>query len=133
MNALRFPATGVMACLLIVGAQADETKEKIDNTKMLIGKWEVTKATGDAALTAAGVVIEFTKDGNMTVTLNDAKRTQQKATYKVEADNILVNMIIDGKDQKLGAITIKKLSDRDLILEQKKESNDRVAECKRVK
>src|SRR3954471_13762035 len=80
----------------------------------LVGTWELVK--GDPA----GATVEFTQDhklkfrakiGEQTVTL--------EGTYSVNKDNLTVNLKTpDGKDQS-ETLTIKKLTDKELVIEEK--------------
>lgn len=118
MNALRLLATGMMICVLAVSTQADDKKEKLDNAKLLVGKWEVTKADEDLSV---GSVIEFSKDGKMKITAkNDGKKEIFNAIYKVEGDKIQFTLKLDGEDEKKDPLTIKKISDQELVLEARK-------------
>src|SRR4029077_17435782 len=60
MNTLRLLAVGAIACLIGAGARAEE---KIDHAKLIVGKWEVSKA--DEGTVPPGSIIEFTKDGKL--------------------------------------------------------------------
>jgi uncharacterized protein (TIGR03066 family) len=125
MNALRFLVAGMMLSLLTVGVSADDKKEKTDNAKLLVGKWEVTKADKELPV---GATIEFTKDGKMTIIVG--KEKQIDATYRVDGDKIPFNLIAEGKEDKKDPITIKKLSEKELIIEGR---NSVIFEFKRVK
>lgn len=66
---------------LAVFALAGHAGAKADGTPKLLGKWEVTKSTGD---TPVGAVVEFAKDGKLTVTIsNEGKDVKLDGTYKL--------------------------------------------------
>ena len=59
MNTLRLLAVAAIVCL--IGSARRE--EKVDHAKMVVGKWEVTKA--EEAHLPEGTIVEFTKDGKL--------------------------------------------------------------------
>ncbi|MCE9564681.1 MAG: TIGR03066 family protein [Planctomycetes bacterium] len=110
MNALRLLVTGMIVCVFPFIAQADDKKDKPDNTKLLVGKWEVTKAEKELPV---GSVIEFSKDGKMKIT---AKNKSVDAVYTVEGDKIEFTLKLGDRDEKKDPLTIKKLSEQELVL-----------------
>ena len=114
MNALRLLAAGMMVCVLTASAQADDKKDKPDHAKLLIGKWEMTKAADDLPV---GSVIEFTKDGKMKIVAKkDGKEETINAIYKVEGAKIEYTLKLGDKDEKKKPLTIKKISEQELLL-----------------
>jgi uncharacterized protein (TIGR03066 family) len=109
MNALKLLAVGAMVWFMSAGARAED---KIDYAKMIVGKWEVTKA--DEGTVAAGTLIEFTKDGKFKV--NGKKDDMELAidgTYKVEKDTFTFTMKI-GDEERTQTITITKITDKEM-------------------
>ena len=125
MNALRLMVAGVCAVVMVAGIRAEE---KADNAKLLVGAWEVTKA--DEGALPVGSVIEFGKDGKVSVTAKRGdKESTSEGTYTVAGDKLTVTLKHEGKDIK-HAITIKKLSDTVYVTENEK---GKTAEFKRKK
>jgi uncharacterized protein (TIGR03066 family) len=111
MNALRLLAAGVMVCLLVVGARA----EKKDSAKLLVGTWEVAKSYDKGP--PVGAVVTFTADGKMKLTFNaDGKEASYEGTYKFEGDKFNLTMK-RGDTEVKHTITIKKITDKDLVTE----------------
>ena len=138
MNALRLLVAGILFCGLTVSARADDKKEKADNAMLLVGKWEVTgieralEVGGvDKKVLPVGAVIDFTKDGKMTIIVK--KEKQINATYKVDGDKIHFTIIADGKEGTKDPITIRKLSETELIVVGKDGILDGIFEFERVK
>src|SRR5262249_50426586 len=124
MNALRLFAVCVVVGLL-GAARADE---KPDYAKLIVGKWEVTKA--EEGTVPAGAVIEFTKDGKVKMTAKmDDKDLKIEGTYKVEKDTFTVTAKI-GDKEKTDTITITKISEKEMFT---KGTDGKVVELKKVK
>jgi uncharacterized protein (TIGR03066 family) len=87
---------------------------KADDTAKLIGKWEVTKSGGE---TPMGAIVEFAKDGKLTVTVKlDDKEMKLDGTYKLDGKKLKVSLTLN--DQKIeheSTITFK--GDDELTLE----------------
>jgi uncharacterized protein (TIGR03066 family) len=112
MSTLRWLAVGAIACLLVPGARAED---KPDYAKLLVGKWEVSKA--DEGTVSTGTVIEFTKDGKIMLTgKKDGADVTMEGTYKVDGDKFTVTMKRDDKEQ-THTITIKKISEKEMTTE----------------
>lgn len=110
MNALRLWAVAAIVC---VGAAA-RADDKADNAKLLVGKWEVTRA--DEGSAPVGALIEFTKDGKLKATFKrDDKDVTREGTYTVEKDTINLVTKRDDQDRKQ-TITITKISDKEMSL-----------------
>ncbi len=88
-----------MIAVLVGGVSANE--EKID-TKKLIGKWEPKEDN------KGKVVIEFMKDGKITITIGDGNKLE--GTYKVDGNKLTVLIKVDEKKP----ITITKLTDTEM-------------------
>lgn len=92
-----------------------------DNAKKLVGTWEITKSGSDLP---AGSVIEFTKDGKLNVTLKlDGKDEKIAGTYKVQKEQLMVTLKA-GEETIDETVTIKKLTDDALVIEDKDKKVD---------
>ena len=114
MNALKLFAVVAVVCLLgpTVGAE-----EKPDYAKLIVGKWEVSKA--DENTVPKGTLIEFTKDGKVKVTgKKDDKDVTFEGTYKVEKDTFALTMKV-GDEERTQTITITKISDKEMATKNK--------------
>jgi uncharacterized protein (TIGR03066 family) len=112
MNALKLVAIGAVVCLLAGGARAEE---KVDYAKLIVGKWEVSKA--DEGTVPIGAVVEFTKDGKMEAThKKDGTDTTVKGTYKIEGNKFTMTMTANDKEVSR-TITINKISDTEMETE----------------
>jgi len=117
MNALRLmvAAAVAVAVALNTGVRAEDKQEKKDNAKLLVGTWEVTKSFDKGP--AVGATVEFTKDGKVKVKAKlDDKDVHREGTYKVDGDKLTLVMKRDDKESKT-IISIKKISDKELITE----------------
>src|SRR5437660_624096 len=103
MNAMRLLAVGAIVCLVASFAGADEKKG--DYAKLIVGKWEVTKA--DEGTVGVGAVVEFSKDGKMKVTGGDMTIV---GTHKVSGDKVHISFKKDDQE-KSHDLTITKLDD----------------------
>src|SRR5947208_17091319 len=93
-------AVGMVLGLLGGAARAEE---KVDYAKMIVGKWEVTKA--DANTLPVGSVVEFTKDGKVNITEKMGDNEMKfDGKYKVEGDKFTVTIKI-GDDEHSNTIT----------------------------
>ena len=100
----------VVALAVFAGFAAAETK--IDAAK-IVGKWELTKTTGDVP---KGTVVEFLKDGKLAIVIEeDGKKTNLGGTYKVDGDKLTVKISFNGKDLPEDTDTIKTLTDDELV------------------
>ncbi len=131
MNGLRLLMTAVTVCSLTAGAnaldQADK-KEKPDYAKLLIGSWEATKTAPDAL--PVGTVVEFDKEGKVRITHDrDGMKNTIDYAYRVDGDKFIVEGKLDGTAVK-HTVTIKKISDTDLVTEDEK---GKITEFKRKK
>jgi uncharacterized protein (TIGR03066 family) len=100
----------VAVALVFVGSmRADDKKDdkKIDPAK-LVGKWELIKGVEGGL--PVGSVVEFAKDGKLTVTVADEAKSQFSGTYKVDGDKFTYKVKV-GDAEHEGTDTIKSLSD----------------------
>jgi uncharacterized protein (TIGR03066 family) len=122
MKALR-----VLAIVCLVGAVA-RAEEKPDYAKMIVGKWEVTKA--DEGTLPTGSIVEFAKDGKFTAREKlDGKDVLFEGTYKVTGDKFDLDLKMGDQSIKV-SITITKLTDD--VMHTKNEEG-KVVEVKRKK
>jgi len=118
MSTLKLLAVGAIVSLLSIGARAEE---KPDYAKMLVGKWEVTKA--DEGTVPPGTMVEFTKDGKFIVSgKKDGADATFEGTYKVEGDGFTFKMKI-GDEEREQTIKIKKITDKEMATENKEGKN----------
>lgn len=123
MKALQFLA---VVCVLAVGARAEEKKP--DYAKMIVGKWEITKA--DEGTIPVGSVVEFTKDGKFkSYEKLGAKDVQFDGTYKVTGDKFEITIKF-GEESHSNTITITKLTDDVMAT---KDKDGKAVEAKRAK
>jgi uncharacterized protein (TIGR03066 family) len=123
MNALRLLSACAVVCFLSATVRAED---KIDYAKMLMGKWEVTKA--DDGTLPTGSIVEFAKDGvlKVTIKMGDSDMTLE-GKYKVEGDKFTVTFKI-GDDEQKNTITITKISDKEITT---KDKDGKTVECKK--
>ena len=113
----------VLGVLVLAGSATAQD----DNAKKIVGKWEITKAGGGAPV---GTIIEFTKDNKVAATLKlDGMEIKLDGTYKIEKDKI--ELKLKAGDMNIDeTLTIKKLTDDALELEDK---DKKIDELKKVK
>ena len=105
---------GVLGVCMAAFAGAAAVQD--DNAKKIVGAWEVTKQTGDLPV---GTVVEFTKDGKMTVVVKEGGQDLKlEGTYKVEKEKLNVTLKV-GDEKHEEMLTIKKLNDDTLEVEDK--------------
>ena len=110
---------GVLGVCMAAFAGAAAVQD--DNAKKIVGAWEVAKQTGDLPV---GTVVEFLKDGKMTVTLKEGdKDLKLEGTYKIEKDKLNVTLKI-GDEKHEEEVVIKKLTDDALEVEDKEKKVD---------
>ncbi|AMV23937.1 Lipocalin-like protein [Gemmata sp. SH-PL17] len=106
----------VVALVTCGGLSADD---KIDSKK-LVGKWSTeNKELG------AKVVIDFAKDGKLTVTVTGKgeKEVQIKGTYKLTGDKLVMTMVGGDKEHK-ETLTVVELDDDELVTKDSKGHKD---------
>jgi len=123
MNAMKWLGMAAMVVVLSTNARADD---EADKAKLLIGKWEVTKA--DEGTVPVGAIIEFTRDGKVmtSVKKGDDLETHEGA-YKLEKDTLTVTMKKDG-EEKTKKITITKITEKEMTT---KDEDGKVVELKK--
>jgi uncharacterized protein (TIGR03066 family) len=106
-------------------------QEKKTNAEKLVGKWELTKSGAETPKDTK-FVVEFTKDGVMSLHVEpkDGEKMTLKGKYKVDGDKIDYEMEQPDGGKKQEVLTIKKLTDAELITV---DPDDVKEEFKRVK
>ena len=94
MNAARLLTVSAIVCLAASFAAADDKKS--DNAKLIVGKWEVTKA--DPETVGVGAVVEFFKDGKMKVAGADMTI---EGTHKVSGDKVTISFKAGDQENKM--------------------------------
>ena len=113
----------VLGVLVLAGSATAQD----DNAKKIVGKWEITKAGGGAPV---GTIIEFTKDNKVAATIkNEGMEIKLDGTYKIDKDKI--ELKLKAGDMNIDeTLTIKKLTEDVLELEDK---DKKIDELKKVK
>lgn len=110
----------VLAAFVMAGLSASAFAEdkkadpkKVDNKKLLVGKWEAVKA--DENTLPKGAIVEFSADGKLKVVMKvDGKEEKMDGSYTVEGDTF--NFVMKVMDMEFKQkITIKKLDDKELV------------------
>ncbi|MFO0803790.1 MAG: hypothetical protein U0791_11810 [Gemmataceae bacterium] len=126
MSVSKLLAAGVLLCTF--GAFSLAEDDKVDYAKLVVGKWEVTKAAPGTV--PAGTLVEFAKDGKLKVVAKKGDNDFSiDGTYTLEKSTLTMKMKI-GDDEKTKAITITKISDKSMST---KDSDDKVVEMERKK
>src|SRR5438270_904815 len=87
--------------------------EKDDHGKKIVGKWKVTATKTDAPV---GMLVEFTKDGKLTLSATDqGKEHRAEGTYSVEKDKLKYKLRLPDRTVE-ETETIKKLTDEEMEL-----------------
>lgn len=109
MAAVRVLGACVTVLLLALVVRADD---KPNYAKLMIGKWEVSKA--DDGTVPKGTIIEFTKDGKLKGTVKqDDQEMKFEGTYKVDGDKFTVTVKL-GDDEHTNMITITKIDAKEM-------------------
>jgi uncharacterized protein (TIGR03066 family) len=126
MKPLHIAAAVVLVTSLLGFLRAEQ--KKADNKTLIVGVWELTKASSGKA--PAGTVLEFTKDGKLKMSGKaDGKEFAFEGTYVVEGDKLTVRMKTPDRTEE-GTLTIKKLTDKELVTQ---DDAGRVLEFKQKK
>jgi uncharacterized protein (TIGR03066 family) len=106
----------VLALVCAVSTAQDKKDEKYD-VKKLIGKWE----TGEKK---SAVLIEFAADGKLIVSSGEpGKVFKVEGTYKLDGNKLDVSLKFMNEEVK-EKLTIKKLTDMELVTEDSKGKNE---------
>ncbi|MFO0824235.1 MAG: hypothetical protein U0792_14170 [Gemmataceae bacterium] len=109
------------ALSIVMVAFAGNAKAQDDNAKKLVAVWVLDKSSGDLP---AGSTVEFTKDGKLAVVIKaDGKEMKFEGTYTVDKDKLNVKLKVETETIE-EALTIKKLTDDALELEDKDKKVD---------
>ncbi|HET6573381.1 MAG TPA: TIGR03066 family protein [Fimbriiglobus sp.] len=105
--------------------------DKKTNAEKIVGKWEMTKSGADTPKDTK-FVVEFAKDGAMTLRVEpkDGDKFTLKGKYKVDGEKINYEMEEPDGGKKKETLTIKKLTDEELVTV---DPDDIKEEFKRVK
>lgn len=92
-----------------------------DASKQIVGKWEITKSSGDAP---EGTLVEFTAAGEVKVVVKlDNQELKIEGKYSLAKDKLTLELKANDKEVK-EELTVKKLSGDDLELEDKSKRLD---------
>ncbi len=122
MKLLRFALAAVVTACLCGGASA------ADNKKLIVGKWEVTKA--DEGTVPPGTMIEFTADGKLKIKGEvNGEKIDISGTYTVDGDSFTFKISFNGQEESK-KITIKKLDEKEF---ETTDPDNKAVNLKRVK
>ena len=125
MKALQWLAIGLIIGLAGAAARAED---KPDYAKLIVGKWEASKA--DEGTLPPGAVVEFTKDGKLKLTGKKGDTEMSfDGTYTVEGNKFTIAMKAGDQEHKQ-TITITKLTDTEMST---KNDEGKVVEFKKKK
>jgi uncharacterized protein (TIGR03066 family) len=129
-----------MAVGVFLSGAMSAQKDGPTNKEKIVGTWKLVKASSPNAIDvkAVGGTYEFTKEGKFSVADKDGNNGGvSKATYEVEGDKLKIKFKLTiGLDKEVDrtlTLTIKTLTDKEMVLEEKKDDKTRTAEFKRVK
>jgi uncharacterized protein (TIGR03066 family) len=107
MKSLCVAVLGLATIFALTGSAKD------DDTKKIVGKWEVTKSGGE---TPMGTLVDFQKDGKMTAVVSqDGKDLKLTGTYKFDGKKLNVDLMF-GEDKVQHEFSVKFKSDDELEL-----------------
>jgi uncharacterized protein (TIGR03066 family) len=116
MMRLTAAVLGLVSVLGLVAIARADDKKTDDFPKLIIAKWEITKAGGQAQV---GTLIDFAKDKSFAMDLKVNDMTEKvTGTYGLEKDKLTIKFKFNGMDID-EVLTIKKLTDDDMELEDK--------------
>ena len=123
MKALKWLGVAAMVVVLNTSGRAGEDT---DYAKLLIGKWEVTKA--DEGTVPVGSIIEFTRDGKFKASIKKGESQEvSEGTYKVEKETVTVTMKKDGEEQSK-KVTLSKINEKEMTC---KHEDGKIVELKK--
>jgi uncharacterized protein (TIGR03066 family) len=132
MAMLRVALAGMVLLAAVSVGLAQKEKSKIDKAK-LVGTWTFVKTTSKQAPPAEAVIkVEFTTDGkfNMSFTVGD-KSHKGTGTYKVEGNQLTTVMKGPDNKEKKDTVTIKELTDKKFVTEEKEGGKTVTSEFKK--
>ncbi len=128
-------AIGLFAFLGVHIIAAPVPKPVKSNAEKIVGKWDLVKSSNGLA-EGTKCVVELTKDGKMSITMEFGERTSQyEGTYKLDKDKIDYEVSLYG-NKKAEILTIKTITDDELSVTDPDgivEEFQRVVEKKEVK
>ena len=111
--------------VLCSGLSAEDKKPDPIDAKKLSGKWERKEKREGLSL------IEFTKDGKVTVTtVNGDKETKIDGTYKTDGNKLTMTLTVDGKER-VRERTVSKLTDAEFTSTNEKGESDTLVRVKK--
>jgi uncharacterized protein (TIGR03066 family) len=104
----------ILGCLVVLalnaGLLAEDKKAEAIDAKKLVGKWEPKEKKEDIQM-----VIEFAKDGKMTVTIIEkGKDTKLDGTYAIEGNKLTTKVKAEDRER-TRTRTVSKLTDTELV------------------
>ena len=127
MSSVRTLLSGLLLVAVVGCGGSSTTKpSEASNKDKIVGTWEVSKGE------PAGGTVDFAKDGKMKMTMKMGdKAMSMDGTYAVEGDNLKVTMKEpDGKESS-ETMKIAKLTDKELVTEEKKGDKTETTEFKK--
>lgn len=122
----RLLVAGIVVSTLVAVAAADDKGEKADAAKLIVGKWQTTKAHKEVP---AGSVFEFGKGGKMRMVVKTGgEEDAVDADYTVEGTKLRYKLKDDRAGEKTATITT--ISNDELVLSR---SKDDFLQFKRVR
>jgi uncharacterized protein (TIGR03066 family) len=116
---MRAFCTVVLGIVMIAGSGMARAQD--DNGKKIVGIWEVVKSASNLPV---GSTVEFTKDGKLNAVLKESpNEIKLDGTYKIEKDKLTVKIKI-GETSEEEVVTVKKLTDEALEIEDKDKKVD---------
>jgi uncharacterized protein (TIGR03066 family) len=103
---MRVVGAGILVCATLMLSGCG----KKSNADLIVGKWEVTKPAE-----AAGMTMEFTKDGKMNIGMKGTNIAS--GTYKVDGDKLTTTGKGPSGKEETDTMTIKTLDDKTLNVE----------------
>jgi uncharacterized protein (TIGR03066 family) len=99
----------VLVCGLVVLTGGMTAADDNLATKLL-GKWELKQASAKSR-----ILIEFVKDGKMSMTVEDSGKSKTaEGVYKLEGDKLTIALKTGAKDD-TQRLTVKKVTDAELV------------------
>jgi uncharacterized protein (TIGR03066 family) len=128
--------TVIMIACSSITTNSPTSSPTLSNKEKIIGTWEFVKSTGGDPKDPApppGSTVEFTKDGKAKMTVKaGGQPVTVDATYTVDGDTLkLVMKGPPGGKDITDTMTITKLTDKELITEEKKGGKTETTELKK--
>lgn len=99
----------------VVQEKKEKPKEEKSNAEKLVGKWKLTN-TDAKVPDGFAATVEYTKDGKMIIRIEVGdNKVEMKGTYKLDKDKIDYKVTLPNGDDKTEILTIKKLTDDELV------------------